>query len=155
MRPWLDVFAIVAALFLAVPPADAIPAPMSSEELYENSDVVARVRVVAVTCMGVATDDTTGENLPFYNAELEVLEVTKGKIAPGDILRVRFRSLPTGIVGPWSVYYYPGEEVVTHLQRDDGGTSYETTWWNARGETLHEADTTDLPTEIGATVRAR
>ena len=155
MRQWLDVFAILAALFLAVPAADAVPAPMSTEELFENSDVVARVRVVAVTCMGVATDDMTGEALPFYSADLEIVEVTKGDVETGDIVRVRFRALPTGIVGPWSVYYYPGEEVVTHLQRDDGGSAYGTTWWNARGETLREADTTELPTEPGQTVRAR
>ena len=153
MRIWLDVVAVVSALFLAIPAAEAIPPPMSTEELAEASDVVARVRVISVTCEGIATDDMTGEALPFYSAELEVIEASKGA-APGDVLKVRFRSLPTGIVGPWTVFYYPGEEVWTHLQRDDGGTAYTTTWWNARGETLHAADVTELPTIPGLRVAA-
>ena len=128
---------------------------MSAEELAEASDVVARVRVVSVTCEGIATDDMTGEQLPFYSAELQVIEASKGAVAAGDILRVRFRSIPEGMLGPWTVFYYPGEEVWTHLQRDDGGSAYETTWWNARGEVLHAADVTELPTVPGETVRAR
>jgi hypothetical protein len=154
MRSTFLFIALMAAMFLASAPARAVPAPMSAEELVENSDVVARVRVVSVTCEGIATDDATGEQLPFYSAELEVLEATKGNVQPGDILRVRFRTLPSGIVGPWSVWYYPGEEVWTHLQRDDGGSGYGTTWWNARGETLREADITELPVIPGVTVRA-
>jgi hypothetical protein len=66
---------------------------------------------------------------------------------------VRFSDIERG--GGWEVFYYPGEEVWTHVQRDDGGSAYQTTLWNARGETLREADTTELPTEIGETVRAR
>ena len=47
MRLWLDMIAMAAALFLAVPAAEAIPPPMSPEELVEASDVVARVRPLA------------------------------------------------------------------------------------------------------------
>jgi hypothetical protein len=152
MRLVQAILMLTAAMVLAIVPARAAPAPMSAEELIANSDVAARVRVVSVTCEGVATDDASGEALPFYSAELEVIEATKGDVQPGDILRVRFRALPSGIVGPWSVWYYPGEEVWTHLQRDDGGSAYTTTWWNARGETLRDADVTELPTVPGVTV---
>jgi hypothetical protein len=136
-------------------PAAAIPAPKSEDQLIHDSDVVALVRVLAVTCTAEWVDEQTGETLHGYSADLEVLESKKGKAAKGDVLRVGFRDLPTGILGPWSVFYYPGEEVWTHLQMNDGGSAYETTWWNAKGELLHPADPTDLPTRVGETARAR
>jgi hypothetical protein len=145
----------VAGALLVGSPAGAVPAPKSEGELLNDSDVVALVRVVAVTCTSAWKDDHTGETLHGYSAELEILDVKKGKVAKGDTLRVRFEDLPTGIVGPWSVFYYPGEEVWTHLQRDDGGAAYATTWWNARGRALRPPDTTDLPTRVGETARAR
>jgi hypothetical protein len=136
----------------AATPAAAIPAPMSSEELVQASDVVALVRVVAVTCVAVATSERTGEKLPSYRAELEIVEISKGELQPGDTIEVAFQAIETGLVGPWTVWYYPGEEVWTHLRQGDG--VYETTWWNARGEPLREAGITDLPVTAGETVRA-
>jgi hypothetical protein len=137
----------------AATPAAAIPAPMSPEELVEASDVVALVRVVAVTCVAVATSERTGEKLPSYRAELEIVEISKGELQPGDTIEVAFEAIEAGLVGPWTVWYYPGEEVWTHLRQGDGGV-YETTWWNARSEALREAGTTDLPVIPGETVRA-
>jgi hypothetical protein len=96
----------------------------------------------------------TGETLHGYSAELQLIEVRKGLAGHGDIVDVRFKDLPTGIVGPWEVFYYPGEVVWTHLQRDYGGSAYTSTWRNARGETLKEAVITELPTILGETVRA-
>jgi hypothetical protein len=151
----LFTFACLLGAVLFAVPAAAVPAPKSEAQLIEESDVVALVRVLAVTCIAEWIDEQTGETLHGYSADLEVLEAKKGNVAKGDILRVGFRDLPTGILGPWSVFYYPGEEVWTHLQRDDGGSAYTTTWWNARGQTLRPADATDLPTRVGATVRAR
>ena len=95
--------------------------------------------------MTVTTSQRTGEKLGSYKAELEILQLSKGKLEPGDIIEVRFVDIERGLAGGWEVFYYPGEEVWTHLVRDDAPSRYRTTWWNARGETLREADTTELP----------
>jgi hypothetical protein len=136
-------------------PAYALPAPMSDQELMENSDLVARVRVLSVTCTSVTKDEQTGEDLPGYLARLKVLETKKGEAQKGDEVLVTWRAVPTGIMGPWAVYYYPGEEVWTHLAKRSGGASYATTWWNAKGDDLKAPDTRDLPTVPGETVVAR
>lgn len=130
----------------------ALPAPMSDTELMEKSDVVALVRVLSVACTSVTKDEQTGEELPGYLATLQILEVKKGDVKPGDEVLVTWREIPTGIVGPWAVRYYPGEEVWTHLTKRSGGVSYATTWWNAKGEPIEKAQTTDLPTTVGETV---
>ncbi len=145
--------AMLAAVLLAAAPAAAVPAPKSPEQLLADSDLVARVRVVSVTCTSTWQEERTGETLHGYSAALEILEVKKGSVGVGAVVNVRFKDIPKGIVGRWEVFYYPGEEVWTHLQRDDGGSAYRTTWWNARGELLHPAVITELPTEIGETVR--
>jgi hypothetical protein len=145
------VFLVCVVALLTAAPAAAIPAPMSPEELVEASDVVALVRVVEVTCVAIAISERTGEKLPSYRAELEIVEISKGELQPRDTIEVAFQAIETGLVGPWTVWYYPGEEVWTHLRQGDG--TYETTWWNARGEPLREAGTTDLPLTPGETVR--
>jgi hypothetical protein len=135
-------------------PAYALPAPMSDLELMEKSDLVARVRVLSVTCTSVTKDEQTGEELPGYLARLKVLETKKGDAQKGDEVLVTWRAVPTGLTGPWAVYYYPGEEVWTHLVKRSGGASYATTWWNAKGDDLKAPDTRDLPTVPGETVVA-
>jgi hypothetical protein len=145
---------VALAAFLIGAPASAVPAPKSPDELLAHSDLVARVQVISVTCTAVWQDERTGETLHGYNAELQVIEVKKGGATAGDVVTVRFKDLPPGIVGPWEVFYYPGEAVWTHLQRDDGGDAYTSTWWNARGETLRAAAVNELPTVLGGTVRS-
>jgi hypothetical protein len=135
-------------------PAYALPAPMSDLELMEKSDLVARVRVLSVTCTSVTKDEQTGEELPGYLARLKVLETKKGDAQKGDEVLVTWRAVPTGLTGPWAVYCYPGEEVWTHLVKRSGGASYATTWWNAKGDDLKAPDTRDLPTVPGETVVA-
>ena len=46
-------------LALSPGPAWAIPPPMSTEELERLSDVIARVRVLAVACTGVVVESLT------------------------------------------------------------------------------------------------
>ncbi len=60
-----------------------------------------------------------------------MIEVIKGDDVKGDTVTINFHAIPTGLLGPWSVYYYPGEMVWTHLVGKDG--HYTSTWWNARG----------------------
>jgi hypothetical protein len=135
-------------------PAFAVPPPMPEQELLEKSDVVARVRVVSVTCTKVTQDERTGEDLPSYLARLQVLETKKGDAKKGEELLVTWSAVPQGVAGPWAVYYYPGEEAWTHLILRSGGVSYASTWWNAKGDDLKNPDTRDLPTTPGETVVA-
>jgi hypothetical protein len=152
MRLCIVLSALFLSLALTVSPARALPAPMSDQELMEKSDLVALVRVLSVTCTSVTKDDATGEELPSYLATLQVLEVKKGDAKRGDEVIVTWRAVPKSIVGPWTVYYYPGEEVVTHLAKRSGGASYASTWWNAKGDDVKVPDTRDLPVTPGESV---
>jgi hypothetical protein len=67
---------------------------------------------------------------------------------------VTWRAIPKGIVGPWTVYYYPGEVVQTHLIKRSGGVSYGSTWWNAKGDDIKAPESTELPTTPGETFTA-
>ncbi len=140
------------ALFaiLSIGSALAVPAPMSDDELLAKSDLVALVKVISVTCLSVSKDERTGEPLRNYSATVELIEVIKGEEPKGTDIDITFHDLPKQIVGPWSVFYYPGEMVWTHLVKDGG--AYTTTWWNGRGEEVHKAVITELPTKPGETV---
>jgi hypothetical protein len=137
-------------LGLSAVPALALPAPMSKEELLLNSDLVALVRIKSVTCVSVTKDERTGERLPSWRARAELIEVIKGEDVKGDTVTINFQAVPTGLLGPWSVYYYPGEMVWTHLVGKDG--DYTSTWWNARGTVVSKAVIDTLPTKPGETV---
>ena len=150
LRPSLRLVTLLVLGALAQP-ALALPAPMADAELVEKSDLVALVRVLSVTCTSVTKDDQTGEDLPGYLAKLQVLEVKKGDVKPGDVVLVTWRTVPKGALGPWAVAYYPGEEVWTHLTKRSGGVTYASTWWNAKGTPVKEPETTDLPPGIGQT----
>jgi hypothetical protein len=154
MRLCLILSALSVALALIASPARALPAPMSDQDLMEKSDLVALVRVLNVTCTSLTKDAATGEELPSYLATLQVLEVKKGDAKRGDEVIVTWRAVPKSIVGPWTVYYYPGEEVVTHLTKRSGGASYASTWWNAKGDDVKAPDTRDLPMTPGESVVA-
>jgi hypothetical protein len=146
--------AFILTAFLALP-AIALPAPMSDAELMEKSDLVALVRVMSVTCTSITEDPQTGERLPGYLAKLRVIETKKGDVRPGGEVLVTFRAVPSGALGPWTVYYYPGEEVWTHLIKREGGVTYASTWWNAKGEMVKAPETKDLPTTVGESVLAK
>jgi hypothetical protein len=148
----LTLFGLLGLVSLVPIAAFALPAPMSELELMDKSDLVALVRVLAVTCTSVTQDPNTGEDLPGYLAQLKVIEVKKGDAKPGEEVLVTWRAIPKDVNGPWTVYYYPGEEMVTHLTKRSGGASYASTWWNAKGDDVKAPDTRDLPTTPGETV---
>ena len=87
----------------------------------EKSDLVAVVRVVLGHLTVATKDEKTGEDLPAYLAKLKLLDVKKGDAKAGDEVLVTWRAVPKDIVGPWAVYYYPGEEVLTHLVKKSAG----------------------------------
>jgi hypothetical protein len=128
----------------------ALPAPMSESALLSKSDLVGLIRVLSVTCTKVSKDERTGEELPSYSARAELMYVTKGDEILGHDVTLTFDAIPTGALGPWTVYYYPGEIVWTHLAGKDG--VYTTTWWNGKGRLVNKAIITELPTTPGATV---
>ena len=143
----LTLFLFVA---LSISPALALPAPMSDADLLAKSDLVALVRVLSVTCVSVSKDERTGEGLRNYSANVELIEVIKGDVAKGAEVNITFEDVPKGLLGPWSVFYYPGEMVWTHLAKE--GDEYTTTWWNGRGEVVNKAAITELPIKPGETV---
>jgi len=153
MRKTLRLTSLALLCCLMAQPALAVPAPMSKSELLSKSDLVALVRILGVTCTGVTKDDRTGEALPSYSANAELIEVIKGDEMKGDDVAITFHAIPKGILGPWTVYYYPGEMVWTHLIKKDG--AYTTTWWNGRGNVIEKAMTTELPAKPGETVSLR
>ena len=140
----------ILSICLLAAPALALPAPLSKQELLAKSDLVALVRILSVTCAAVTKDDRTGEDLPSYTANAELIEVIKGEERKGGDVTLTFHAIPKGLLGPWSVFYYPGEMVWTHLVKEDG--TYTTTWWNGRGTVVEKAMTTELPTTPGETV---
>lgn len=152
MRRLLSRLTLVAVICLTALPAYAVPAPMSEQELMDKSDLVAQVRVLAVTCTTVTQDPNTGDALPSYLAQIKVVEVKKGDAKPGDVVLVTWHAIPKTVAGSWTVYYYPGEEMVTHLTKRSGGVTYGSTWWNAKGDDLKSPDTRDLPVTPGETV---
>ena len=151
MRPFKVLGLALVAAGIATA-ALAVPAPLSEQELTDKSDLVALVRVLAVTCTTITKDEQTGEELPGYLAKLEIREVKKGDVKPGQSVLVTWRAVPKSIVGPWAVYYYPGEEVWTHLTKRSNGATYGSTWLNAKSEIVKSPDIKDLPTTPGETL---
>ena len=154
MRPMFRLLSLL-VLCLVAQKVVALPAPMSEEELVQKSDLVALVRVLSVTCTAVGKDERTGEALPSYVAQLEILEVKKGDVKPGAQVLVTWSAVPKKVLGPWAVAYYPGEEVWTHLVKRSGGATYGTTWWNAKGQPVKPPEITELPTTVGQSVVAK
>ena len=147
-------YALALLLVLLVSPALALPAPMSEQELIDKSDIVAVIRVVSVSCTAIIKDDKTGQELPVYLAKVRLVEVKKGDAQKGEEILVTWRAVPKDMVGPWTVNYYPGEVVLTHLVKKSGGVSYGSTWWNAKGDDIKAPESTELPETPGETFDA-
>ena len=65
-------------------------------------------------------------------------------LGEGDEILVTWRAIPKDVLGPWTVYYYPGEVVLTHLTKKSGGATYGSTWWNAKGDVVVKAGQVSL-----------
>jgi len=147
-------YALALLISLLATPAPALSAPMSEQELMDKSDIVAVVRVVSVSLTAITKDDKTGQDLPAYLAKVRLLEVKKGDAQKGDEILVTWRAIPKDALGPWTVYYYPGEVVLTHLTKKSGGASYGSTWWNAKGDDIKAPESSKLPETPGETFDA-
>jgi hypothetical protein len=145
---------LIAGLLFLTSPALALPAPMSEQELMDKSDLVATIRVLSVSCTAVTKDEKSGQELPAYLARVRLVDVKKGEAKKGDEILVTWRAIPKDVVGPWTVNYYPGEVVPTHLVKKSGGVSYGSTWWNAKGDDIKAPESTELPETPGETFDA-
>jgi hypothetical protein len=145
---------LIAGLLFLASPALALPAPMSEQELMDKSDLVATIRVLSVSCTAVTKDEKSGQELPAYLARVRLVDVKKGEAKKGDEILVTWRAIPKDVVGPWTVNYYPGEVVPTHLVKKSGGVSYGSTWWNAKGDDIKAPESTELPETPGETFDA-
>jgi hypothetical protein len=154
MRVMLAVLGALAFVLLGPASALALPAPMSEQQLTEQSSLVALVEIESITCIGALPDFQTKQALLSYAAKAKLLKVSKGDKKPGDIVEIDFNQIPQGMLGPWSVYYYPGEQVWTHLTVAEPRDAYISTWWNARGQLVRPAASRQLPAKPGETVSA-
>jgi hypothetical protein len=134
LAPVFRLLSLALLCCLMAQPALALAAPMSKNDLLSKSDLVALVRILAVTCTGMTKHSRTGEELPSYSAKAELIEVIKGDEMKGGEVAITFHAISTGAFGAWTVYYYPGEMVWTHLIK---------------------AAITELPTTPGETVSLR
>lgn len=152
-----SVLGMVIALGFLMPRAEALPAPMSRCGLYKTSDIIAEVRVHSVTCLGETKVSDCDVKFRRYQATLEIMKCWKGTEVIGQRVLVEWR-IPVNaqLQGHWSVPYYPGEIVATHLKWNTENRVYGTTWWNGRAETpVRAADTDRLPEVAGQTVCAK
>jgi hypothetical protein len=100
---------------------------MAPQQLVSASDLVALVRVLTVTCLGVT--QLRQECLRSYRAKLGVLKVRKGRLRRFDVISVDWREQPRDIPGYGWVAYRPDGMGWTRLIWRDG--EWKPTWWNA------------------------
>jgi hypothetical protein len=144
-----------ACLLLQPNPARALPRPLSPEELEKQSDVVAGVRVLAVTCVAQEPDKANKQTLSTYQAWLQIVSVKKGEVKENETVLVTWKEIPKGPIGAAPpVVYLPGEEVMTHLKWDEKQRLYTSTYYNAKGTPTKPADG-KLPEKVGEVSTAR
>ena len=125
----------------------ALPAPLSSEELYQQSDVIAKVKVLGVVKVE-EPKATSQHETDKYQAWLKVLQVIKGKIHNNYTIIVTWNRVHKKMIGGWEVNYYPNEELITHLIWDEQNKTYKTLSWNS-AEITKPSTNKLLPTDIG------
>lgn len=119
----------------------AIPAPMSKEDLINNSDLFARIEVLSV-------DEKNNTAIAKYKvigstaSNRIVHEVSKDS----GTIKICWPDLPKNLLGPWSVKVHENEIVTIYLkwlskgEQLDGKWSlyknmsdcYGATWWNSK-----------------------
>ena len=123
----------VAGLILTSQTSRAVP-PV--QDLEARSDVVAKVKVLAVVCL----DHMDRYGLNSYQALLQIEEVKKGSVEKGETVLVRWRSWSkepgtsgkVGLYPPRSASYFPGEEKTAHLKWDPQYRTYYMVWDHTR-----------------------
>ena len=144
----LGFFLICVTVTLSIIESFALPTPLSPEQLYQQSDIIAKVKVLSVIKVQDRIKETENKyNTEKYHAWLKVLQVTKGKIQNNHTMIVTWNRVNRQLIGGWEVNYYPNEELITHLIWDDQEKTYKTLSWNATK--IIKSSKNTLPMDIG------
>ena len=148
---------LLAALWLAgaTGPVRALPPPLSAEELQKRSDVVAVVRVLAVTCTAQAPDAETKQPLRTFQAWLQVVRVDKGNAKPDETITLEWRETPKGGFADGATPFFPGEEVKTYLKWIGDRRLFEVAGVGGLKEPIRPADIQKLPEKPGQVLVAK
>ena len=121
--------------------SNALPAPLSKEQLLKESNVIARVKVIGVTKIGYV------KNAIKYQAWLKILKSIKGDIISNDTIIVTWHRFDKKLIGSWAIDYYPDEELITYLIWDRDEKSYKNISWNSADKI--QSSSKKLPTKDG------
>ena len=123
---------ICSIIVFSIKESFALPAPLSAKQLYEQSDIIAKVKVLGVVKVKNKVAGTENEyNSNKYQAWLKMLQVTKGNVQNNHTIIVTWNRANKKMLGSWEVNYYPNEELITHLVWDDLEKTYKTLSWNS------------------------
>lgn len=105
--------------------SNALPAPLSNEQLLKQSDIIAKVKVIGVAKIGYVN------NAIKYQAWLKILKSIKGDVIINDTIIVTWHRFDKKLIGSWAIDYYPDEELITYLIWDRDEKSYKNISWNS------------------------
>ena len=116
---------LITSLNLYTVTSNALPAPLSKEQLLRESTVIARVKVIGVAKVGYV------KNAIKYQAWLKIIKPIKGEVIVNDTIIVTWHRFDKKLIGSWVIDYYPDEELITYLIWDRDEKSYKNISWNS------------------------
>ena len=116
---------LITSLNLYTVTSNALPAPLSKEQLLRESTVIARVKVIGVAKVGYV------KNAIKYQAWLKIIKPIKGEVIVNDTIIVTWHRFDKKLIGSWAIDYYPDEELITYLIWDRDEKSYKNISWNS------------------------
>lgn len=125
--------ALIISFNLYTVTSNALPAPLSKEQLLKQSDIIAKVKVVGVAKIGCVN------NAIKYQAWLKILKPIKGDVIVNDTIILTWHRFDKKLIGSWAIDYYPDEELITYLIWDRDEKSYKNISWNS-GDKIQSSD---------------
>ena len=116
---------LIISLNLCTVTSNALPAPLSKEQLLRESTVIARVKVIGVAKVSYV------KNAIKYQAWLKIIKPIKGEVIVNDTIIVTWHRFDKKLIGSWAIDYYPEEELITYLIWDRDEKSYKNISWNS------------------------
>ena len=132
---------LITSLNLYTVTSNALPAPLSKEQLLRESTVIARVKVIGVAKVGYV------KNAIKYQAWLKIINPIKGEVIVNDTIIVTWHRFDKKLIGSWAIDYYPDEELITYLIWDRDEKSYKNISWNSVDKIQSSGE--KLPTNNG------
>ena len=128
-NPKLYIKFLLFFIFLSSPlytiESNALPTPLSNQQLNQQSDLIAKVKVLGVTRVGY-----TNKAIKFQ-AWLKIIKTIKGKAEVNDTILVTWHRFDKKLIGSWEIAYYPGEKLITYLVWDNNEKAYKNISWNS------------------------